>query len=115
MRIVNLQQFRDMPEGTVFMKYTPQFFGELKIKGETWDCDFIYASITTEIECSGSEEWDEILDKAEKDSAYSIPMDFDCGGRDGLFDDEQLYAVYEEKDVIGLINALQYTLTPVVK
>jgi len=110
MRIINLKQFRAMPMGTVFMKYKPQLFEELQIKGETWEVDFLCSSITDEIESSGSDEETMILDKAEKDSSYSIPMDFDCYGRDGCFEDDQLYAVYEEKDVLGLIQSLKNTL-----
>lgn len=107
MRIVNLKEFRAMPNGTVFMKYKPEFFESLQVKGDTWDYDFISAEITNEIECSGSEEMDFILGKAELDSSYSITLDFDCGGRDGLFDEEQLFAVYEQKDIDGLINKLK--------
>lgn len=107
MRILNLKQFRALPEGVVFMKYTPSFFGSLQEKGETWGSDFISAELTDNINCGSSEELDLILDKAEKDSNYSITMDLECGGRDGFFEDEQLFAVYEQIDIDNLIEKLK--------
>ncbi len=107
MRILNLTEFRALPEGVVFMKYKPCFFGSLQEKGETWEGDFLSAEITEQVKSGGTEELDLILDEAEKDSSYSITLDFESGGRDGLFDDEQLFAVYEQKDIDGLINTLK--------
>jgi len=108
MRIVNLEEFRALPSGTVFRKYTPQMFQcELSIKGETWPVDFLVNYLTGNVECDKSEEEDVIFNNAEKDSKYSIPLEFDSYGRDGSFDEEQLFGVYEQKDLDGLINALK--------
>jgi hypothetical protein len=54
MKIINLTEFRGMPQGTVFCKYDPCCFGELQIKGETWDSDFISAPLTGVIERQSS-------------------------------------------------------------
>lgn len=107
MKILNLTEFRALPEGIVFMKYKPSFFESLQVKGETWEADFISAELTDNIECDSSEEEDLILAMAEKDSSYSIPLTVECGGRDGLFNDEQLFAVYEQKDIDQLIEKLK--------
>jgi len=56
MRIVDLKEFRALPPGTVFMKYEPCVFERLSVKGKTLEADFLYADLTTEIYCSGSEE-----------------------------------------------------------
>jgi len=40
----------------------------------------------------------------------SVEVDFENTSRDGMFEDEQLYAVYEKEDVEKLIARLQQTL-----
>lgn len=110
MRIVNLTEFRKLKPGTVFMKYTPQYFEELCVKGDTWDSDFLCEAITNEIDCNDSGERCDCLFEAQEDSAKSLKLDFDCTGRDGCHDPNQLFAVYEKEDLQGLIRKLQYSL-----
>lgn len=107
MRILNLKEFRELPEGTVFMKYVPCCFEELSVKGETLDYDFWDSDIVTDILCSGSDEMIQILAKAEHDSSFSVDLDVDIEGRDGCFNEDQLFAVYEQKDIDGLIEKLK--------
>jgi len=110
MQIVNLTEFRALPSGTLFMKYDPCVFEGLSVKGATWETDFLYADITTEIECSGTTEMIDIMNEAENDSKVSIPIDFDCYGRDGCFQDNQLFAVYEKHDCANLIQKIQSSM-----
>jgi len=110
MKIINLTQFRAMPEGTVFMKYEPCVFEPLSVKGETWEFDFISASITDEVDADSSEEMENKLRYAEN-SGESIDMDFEGYIRDGCFEPNQLFAVYEKKDIEGLINKLNSCLS----
>lgn len=107
MKILNLKEFRALPSGTVFMKYVPAAFGPLLIKGETIECDFFYTNVTCEADADNSSIMMDMLDKAEADSDYSVPMNFEVEGRDGLYEKEQLFAVYEQDDLYGLLNALQ--------
>ena len=106
MKIVNLETFRKLPDGTLFMKYEPCNFGDLRVKVETLDSDFLFESITDEIEASGSNELFDKLFAAEKDSTMSLKMDFDATDRDGLYEADQLFAVYEKDDICGLIDKL---------
>ena len=106
LRIVKLDEFRGLPDGTLFMKYEPCNFGDLRVKIETLDSDFLFDSITDEVEASGSDELFDKLFAAEKDSTMSLAMDFDATGRDGMFEAEQLFAVYEKGDICGLIDKL---------
>ena len=95
-----------MPDGTIFMKYSPCNFGELNIKhANVNDNDFYYQDLTQEIKSSGSDEWLDILFKCE-DSGESFDLDLDCISRDGLFEVGQLFAVYELKDIHNLITKL---------
>lgn len=110
MKIVNLETFRKMPPNTLFAKYEPCVFEELEIKGETWEYDFLVSSsLSSAIKCSGSDEFSELLDRAEKTSE-SLAMDFETEGRDGCFDKDQLFAVWEEADVLALIERLKRCL-----
>ena len=108
MYIANRKTFLEMPEGTVFAKYQPCIFGELMVKGETWSNDFLYQSF-------GWIETDEepfiVLSKMEKSQVVRCPVDTSMR-RDGLFDEDQLFAIYETEDIKAIINTLttRYTV-----
>lgn len=50
--------------------------------------------------------WQE-LDKMKQDPNYKSEIDFDRETRDGMFDDEQEYLIYETKDIERLIENLK--------
>lgn len=109
MKILNRVEFLQKPEGTLFSKYVPCLFGELSIKGENvGDNDFYYQSINDAIKCNSSDEFSEILFKAQE-TGESIQLDFYCVSRDGIFDDD-LFAVWEIEDVLLLIKRLKICL-----
>ena len=113
MFIVNRKTFLAMPEGTVFAKYEPCIFGELMVKGETWTNDFLYQSFGW-IDTDG--EPFVVLSKMEKSQVISCPVDVSTR-RDGLFDEDQLFAIYENEDIRAIVNALtsRYALAFVLK
>jgi len=94
-----------MPEYTLYSTYEPCFFGPLSIKGESWESDFLEMPLHTAIECEGSDDFFDILEDAEKNNK-SIKMDLEAYGREGMFDEEQLYVVWEKEDVEKLIGVL---------
>ena len=107
MKIVNRRAFLEMPAGVLFSNYERCFFGDLSIKGETLDgIDFYVQQITDAVKCNNSGEFYEILFDAEMNGT-SFVLDFECEGRDGLFDKCQLFAVWEPQDVAALITKLQ--------
>jgi hypothetical protein len=110
MRIVNFNEFLTLPSGTVYMKFRPHVFDEICMKGRSMKDDFNYLNLTNEIECEVSMESIDKLERACRDSSFSFGLDFDCFGRDGLYDTNQLFAVYEKRDLEGLINRLQQCL-----
>lgn len=110
MKIVNLKTLRALPPNTVFSKYEPCVFGELGIKGETWEHDFLVtSSLSSAIESDSTEDFVDLLNQAEK-TGESLAMDFNSEGRDGCFDDNQLFGVWEEADVRALIERLKLCL-----
>ena len=107
MRIVNRETFLNLPSGTVFMKYKPQIFDELMIKYKTTVMgDFVCSDITQTIDCESSYGRGDILFDAVDNPGKSIPLDFNSCSRDSFWDEDQLFAVYEQKDIDGLIEAL---------
>lgn len=106
MKIINRKAFLGLPANTVFSKYEPCCFENLCIKGDTLPYDFTLQSIEDAIDCCGSEDFANKLDDAEK-NGISLKMDFDCMARDGMFDENQLFAVWEKSDVVALIERLQ--------
>ena len=109
MKIVNLKTFLEMPENTLFCKYTPSFFDFPSIfLGRCGEIDFFYDSLDW-VESSGSSERWDILDKS---AGYgtSFKMDYNCTGRDGCFEEQQLFCIYEKEDVQELIERLKKCL-----
>ena len=106
MKIVNLEEFRKLPVGTLFMNYEPCIFGDLCAKGETWECDFLMEDITHEIDANDCGDFSQKLHEAEE-KGTSVVMDFDCTSRDGMFNKNQLFAIYEKVDIEMLQDKLK--------
>lgn len=117
MRILNLQEFLQVPKGTFYMKYEPCIFGPLCIfEGSAGNIDFFYIQFNDAIDFNESGElWDH-LEEARVDSSISLKMDYDIVSRDGLFEEDQMFAILEEKDVeellLKIFNSFLYVYTP---
>jgi hypothetical protein len=113
MKIVDRKTFLAMPAGTLFAKWEPNFFRELTIKDATvGDNDFIYQDLipwfVDTTDCTHHD--DQLM--ATRIGASSPPLDLEEGtSRDGFFDADQLFAVFEQSDVEALIARLQRALT----
>jgi hypothetical protein len=116
MRIVDRKTFLAMPSGTVFSKYAPCYFEELQIKEDSYSgavgpdpIDFWSVGIASAIKHRGSDEFLANLTAMEK-KGLVIGMDFNSCTRDGCFDQDQLFAVWEIDDIYALITRLQQCL-----
>lgn len=110
MRIVDHKTFLSLPAGTVFSKYSPGAFDSLAIKGETvGTIDFFVQEIDSAVDAEDSSDLYEKLEAAQA-TGTSLTMDFSCEARDGMFEPDQLFAVWEKADVEGLIARLQQCL-----
>jgi hypothetical protein len=109
MKIVDRKIFLQLPAGTVFSKYQPQIFSGLMIKGESFFYgvgDFLYQDLIGNVLAESSTVlFDTLMDKGK--TAESFPLDFDVEERDGLFDENQFFAIYEPADIAALIAKLQ--------
>jgi len=110
MKIINRKQFLDLPKDTLFSKFQPNVFGDLSIKGDTLyngdeAIDFFLTDVADPVDCSSSDDLDRKLDIAVK-LGSSLNTNYNIEGRDGCYDDNELFAVYERQDVLKLINRL---------
>lgn len=121
MRIVDRKTFLELPAGTVFMKFPAQpedgsyinlaDDGEVQIKWRTCaGVDFVSQNLVP-----FPEGWKDSGDIADDQVAMlrgdeGKPADYDCAGRDGLFDEGQLFLVWNEVDHEKLIELLQRAL-----
>jgi hypothetical protein len=110
MKIVDRKAFLKMPEGTLFCKYDPCVFGEMHVKGSTWGDDFLLKRAFGEVACDNGAELDDVLETA-RISGESFNLDFDCLGRDGLFDSGQLFAIWEKSDIEGFQSLLSRAIS----
>ena len=100
-----------MPEGTLYSNYSPFVFNDLCIKDDnpkTGCPDFSCSSLIGAVENNGDSNFTINCEKME--FGESMPVDFEFSGREGLFDEDMLYAIYEKDDVIKLIKRLEKTL-----
>jgi len=106
MKIVDLMTFLTMPAGTLFSKYQPCVFDNFCIKGDNiGEMDFGYQDLVGAVDGKYEGEVAFLLEDSQYNGT-SVPLDFDCGSRDGCFDEKQLFAVWELKDLEQLIARL---------
>ena len=106
MKIVDRKTFLELPENTLFSKWASCVFGDLTIKGASWEHDFLTQEIASAVECNDSGEFADLCDDAAR-TGKSIAINLDCMGRDGCFDEGQMFAVWEAEDVLALIERLK--------
>lgn len=116
MRIFSRTAFMDLPEGVLFSKGQPWFWDGLNVKGETLihngkAIDFGERSLL----CIEAHDSGDLISRYELMHlrGASFPME-DAYGRDGCFDDNDLFLVWESEDLselLAIINrAMQATL-----
>jgi len=112
MKIITQKQLLEMPSNTLFQKYAPCYTENLGIFIERCgERDFFYEDIDGlhPSESTGSSDMSNILDRCQA-SGESYDVDLECSSRDGCFEDDQLYIVWEKKDLLKLIERLNKCL-----
>jgi hypothetical protein len=110
MRIVGREEFLKLPVGTVYFKYEPIHTDGLCIKGESLESDWFYQSVDpvgNMENCSSSSEMSEMTHFMEHDPRADEPLSFNVEGRDGCFEDDQLFCVFSACDHHRLIDRLK--------
>ena len=109
MKIVNRETFLELPPGTLFSKYRHCYMEALEIKGDSLRNDYCFQQIAEAIACTSSVQHTDLLDDMAT-AGLSVPVDLNCQGRDGCFEMDQLFAVWEHADVEALVARLQQAL-----
>jgi hypothetical protein len=112
MRLVKRPEFMTLPAGTMAAPLLQKWvFGEPFIKGDTlfdtlgakaFDFDMLEPNW---VEADDSDEAIDRLEEMYADSSVSYPAQMSVG-REGLYDDDRVYLVYEAADVVALVQAL---------
>lgn len=117
MRIITTEEFYKLPAGTVYCKYSEVGnFADLCIKlntlhssSENKPIDYSYIELIGNVDANDSTQQDDLLREALK-TGKEFNLDFDYTCRDGLYNNYQLYAVYNQEEVLELANLLISTI-----
>lgn len=108
MKIISRAEFLGMPPMTVYQKYEPCFFGPIEIKmGTCGTNDWFILEGTdqpTFDDAIDSGRWGECCQRMEGGESIPVIMGVEC--RDGCFDNDQLFAIWERADLSELIAKL---------
>ncbi len=103
MRIINREEFLKMPVGTIYAKGKPLYFSGLTIRGDTvsdvdWQTiDPAYIGGDSIVDSGAA--FDALQDMLKNGASY--PMQ-DAWCRDGMFDDDDIFLIFERPDLIIL-------------
>ena len=112
MKIVNKQEFYKLPSGTLFSYYKPCIINDLMVKLDTITSgiyngdpiDFYYKDLISNVNTDNGE-YSEILINAQENKV-DFDLDFEVASRDGLFEDDALYVVYNSGEIKELANKI---------
>ena len=106
MRIYTRHEFLDLPEGTIFAKGKEWYFDQLQVKGKTLPADdggYCGDFYTMEFAWVDGEDSMECINRLYEmlEQKKSYPMqNSEC--RDGMFDLDDLFLVFEKADLLIL-------------
>jgi hypothetical protein len=107
MRIVNREEFLKLPEGVIYQKYEPIIVNtNVCVKVETSNDDWYYASLSENIDYHSSEHFIGIMQDAEE-SGSGFKADYTTYERDGLYEQDQRFIIYDRDDVRNLLETLR--------
>ena len=96
MKIYRRKDFLELPEGTIYAKGKPWFFSYLSVKGKTLSNDWSQLSPMWIEAYDDGEQWRRLDDMLENGASYPMQTSY---GRDGCFDDDDLFLVPERDDL----------------
>lgn len=110
MKVVNREDFLDLPDGTIFCAGRRWSFGEIMVRGDVRQdrIDFTSRQICWINECPAFEAFEDMLE-----NGASYPMETGYG-RDAQYNEDELYLVFEKADLVELIGELAqaYVVSP---
>jgi hypothetical protein len=114
MKIVDRKTFLALPDGTVFRRFLEGTIQEtLEVKGNTtremtddFAGDFNTMEVGGRIEMEDPSKSEHVAAEKAAETGASLPIMFDGWGRDGGYDEEEWYAVYEVQEMAAMIAML---------
>ena len=98
MRIVKRAEFLSLPRGTVYSRYKPQIVTGFEIKGFSFSNDWYYRNLLGDV--GGDSTTHEYEDM---EAGKSLPICLDMEQRDGSFDNEERFLIFEHPDLEDLV------------
>jgi len=97
MRIVGLKEFLTLPPWTMYRKYQPCYTDDLLWKQDSLGGrDWVYTAAAMPDGVDSGDVSNKCDDMAENAASYPVE---NWTSRDGLFDDSQLFMIYEKADI----------------
>ena len=111
MRIVNRKEFLAIEGPVLFRKCDSYPDGDLCVKTSNMGNDFVYFEVAGfESNFDSDIETFKAIVEMLKDSSKSLPLEVEVTSRDGFFNEEEKYLIYEKEDVKLLIDSLSKLL-----
>lgn len=96
MKIINREEFLKLPDGTVYCKGKRWYWEQIAVKSASYDNDWRYLQLD-QVPARDSGEWIENQERM-LETGESMPIQI-TDTRDGSFDMEEIFLVYEEADL----------------
>lgn len=104
MRIYNRIDFLKLPAGTIYSMGKEWYFDSFCVKDESWDNDWVYLDPCWSNGKDSGECFDILADSLATGSSFEMASSY---GRDGGFDPEEIFLVFEKDDLIILKDYLE--------
>lgn len=113
MKLLTKKEFLKLQDGTVYFEKVkpidecyPCYFGSLCIKGESiGDVDFVSTDLNSPNLSPICHE-DDYESFERMDRGENLKIDFRYAGRDGMYDDTDMYYVLDKEDVKSLLDVI---------
>ena len=105
-RIISREEFLKLPCGVMFSKYEDCRFGDRCVKDiNIGEHDFMFTQMSVPVKAANDVDYYDKCVTARLNGS-SIELNYDCVERDGCFDSDQMFAVFEEADLLALREKL---------
>jgi len=111
MKIVNKKEFLKLPENTIYCSFDKNnfAFNGFAVKLESLENDWYYMDLTDFDNWDDSEERIENIQKMITEGK-EYPLSLNCSSRDGMFEDDEMFCIYDKYDVERIMSVLSESI-----
>ena len=106
-KVYNRKDFLKLPAGTIYCSGKRWYFDDFCIKAQSWDNDWVYLDPRWSNGHDSGECFDILERSLEDGSSFGMP---DAFGRDGGFEEDALFLVFEKEDLTELKQYIEKAL-----